>query len=82
MVNLFAWCWRAIFGRARGGLVETQVADAERRVAEAFAYEQADLVRDGKLTKEQALAAIAERFPNMTPSQVTQTLARGMFLSR
>jgi len=49
---------------------------------DAFAYEQADLLRDQKVTKEQALAAIARRFPEMTSSQVAHTLARGIFLSR
>ena len=47
----------------------------------AFAYEHASLVRDRVLTQEQALAAIAERFPRLNPERVREALARGMFES-
>jgi hypothetical protein len=82
VVTPFATLWRAILGRPRPELVETQVSGVKQQVVEAFAYQQADLLRDQKVTEEQALGAIAERFPEMTPSQVAQALARGMFLSR
>ncbi len=78
---MLATLWRAILGRPHE-LVETQVSDARQRVVEAFAYEQADLLRDQKVTEEQALAAIAERFPEMTSNEVAHALAHGMFLTR
>ncbi|GAA3775516.1 hypothetical protein GCM10022225_74340 [Plantactinospora mayteni] len=74
-MSLLTGLWRRIFERS-------QAPRIERKVVEDFAYEQADLLRDGKVTKEQALVAIAERFPEMTPRQVTNALAHGLFLSR
>jgi hypothetical protein len=62
-------------------LVETRVHEAEQRAVGAFAYDQASLLRDGELTQEQALTAIAERFPRLTPEQVRQALAHGLFES-
>jgi hypothetical protein len=73
--------WHFVLGRPRRGLVETRVDEAEQRVLDTFAYEQADLLRDGRLTTEEALAAIAERFPRLSPGQVKHALARGMFES-
>jgi hypothetical protein len=55
--------------------------EAEQKVVGAFAYEQASLVRDGKVTTEQALRAIADRFPRLRPEQVEHALAHGMFES-
>jgi uncharacterized protein (DUF433 family) len=34
------------------------------------------------LTREQAIAAIAQRFPRLTPAQVRDALARGLQESR
>ena len=81
MVGLLAALRRAIFGRPQE-LVETQMSDARQRVVDAFASEQAALVWAQKVAEEQALAAIAERFPEMTSNEVAHALARGMFLTR
>jgi hypothetical protein len=81
-VSPWAMLRRMILGRRAHELVETQLSRVQQRVVDAFGYEQAELLRDNKVTKEDALAAIAQRFPEMTSSQVAHTLARGMFLSR
>lgn len=81
MVSLLAALWRAISWRPQE-LVETEMSDARQRVVDAFAYEQADLVRDQRMTEKQALTAIAERFPEMTAEEVAHAFARGMFLTR
>ncbi|MGS2617105.1 hypothetical protein ACVCAH_21660 [Micromonospora sp. LZ34] len=80
-MSLLAYLWRVIFGRAQG-LVETQTSHARQRLVDDFASEQADLVRDRKMTEEQARAAIKERFPEMTSDEVARALARGWFLTR
>jgi hypothetical protein len=72
---------RLLLGEPRRGLVETRLEEAEQTVVGAFAYEQASRVRDGEVTREQALAAIAERFPRLGPEQVEQALAHGLFES-
>jgi hypothetical protein len=72
---------RLLTGGPRRGLVETRLHEAEQKVVGAFAYEQASLVRDRVLTQEQALAAIAERFPRLNRERVRDALARGMFES-
>ncbi|HEX7745166.1 MAG TPA: hypothetical protein VF462_07885 [Micromonosporaceae bacterium] len=73
--------WHAVFGGPRQELVKARRDEAERRVVGAFAYEQADLLRDARLTREEAVAAIAERFPRLSREQVEQALARGLFES-
>ncbi|MFG2100966.1 hypothetical protein ACGFJ5_10225 [Micromonospora echinaurantiaca] len=80
-MGLLACLWRVIFGRAQG-LVETQTSRARQRLVDEFASEQVDLVRDRKITEEQARAAIAERFPEMTSDEVARAVARGWFLTR
>jgi hypothetical protein len=62
-------------------MVETRVREAEQRLVRAFAYDQANLVRDGSVTQEQALAAIAERFPQLGPEQVRHAFGQGMYES-
>lgn len=57
------------------------MSDADRELRD-FGYRQADLHRDGQLTRAQALARIAERFPGLTRSQVSDALARGLRESR
>jgi hypothetical protein len=73
---------RALFGRPQANLVQARLSGMERRVVAAFAYDQADQIRDGALTREQAIAAIAQRFPRLTPAQVRDALARGLQESR
>ncbi|MCM0677367.1 hypothetical protein NCC78_22130 [Micromonospora phytophila] len=80
-MSLLAALWRAIFGRP-DELIETQVSDARQRTVDVFACEQADLVRDQKVTEKQALTAIAEHFPEMTADEAAHAFARGMFLTR
>lgn len=74
--------WRAILGRPGHDLVKSQLSNVERRTLASFAYEPADLLRDQRVTREQALAAIADRFPELTPKQVARALAQGLFESR
>jgi len=81
-MSLLTRIWRVIIGRGGRGLVETQLSLARQQVVDAFACEQADLLWAQKVTEEQALTAIALRFPEMTSSQVAHTLGRGMFLTR
>ncbi|MCZ7423636.1 MULTISPECIES: hypothetical protein [unclassified Micromonospora] len=73
-MSLLTGLWR-IFERC-------QAPRTDRKAVEDFVYEQADLLRNGKVTKEQVIDVITERFPEMTPRQVTNALARGLFLSR
>ncbi|MFE9688651.1 hypothetical protein [Micromonospora sp. NPDC005806] len=80
-MSLLAYLWRAIFGHPQN-LVETQTSDAWQRVVDTFSSEQATLVWDQTITEEQARAAIAERFPQMTSDEVAHALARGLFLTR
>lgn len=47
-----------------------------------FAYEQAELVRLGRQTRDEALARIAAQFPNLAPAEARQALATGLFESR
>lgn len=46
------------------------------------AYQQADLVRNGDLTRDQAMAVIARRFPDLSRRRISQVLAQGLFESR
>ncbi|WP_089012068.1 hypothetical protein [Micromonospora inositola] len=80
-MSLLAYLWGVIFGRPQD-LVEAQTSGAWQRVVDAFSSDQAVLVWDQKITEEQARAAIAERFPEMTSDEVAHALARGMFLTR
>lgn len=77
-----AGLWPAILRRSRRALVDVQLSKVNQQVVEEFAYHQADLLRDQLITREDALAAIAERFPELTSGQVAQALARCLFLSR
>jgi hypothetical protein len=72
----------AVFDRLFPGPDEKALLDPKQREIRAFAYEQADLVRADRLTREQALAAISARFPELSPEQVKDALARGWFESR
>ncbi|GAA4568147.1 hypothetical protein GCM10023176_21970 [Micromonospora coerulea] len=58
--------WPAILRRSRRDLVDVQLSKVNQQVVEEFAYHQADLLRDQLITREDALAAIAERFPELT----------------
>jgi hypothetical protein len=82
VVITFAKRWLAMLQRRRFESVEIRISDVTKRTLAVFAYEQADLLRDRQVTKEEALAAIAERFPELTARQVSQGLARGLFESR
>ena len=72
---------RLVTRAPRRGLVETRVREAEQQVVRTFAYEQATLLRDRRVTEEQALAAIAERFPRLSPDQVRRALSHGLYES-
>jgi hypothetical protein len=48
----------------------------------AFAYDRAELVWSGRLTRDEALAVIAERFPGLSRRQVAHALGEAMFESR
>jgi hypothetical protein len=48
----------------------------------AVAYQQADLMRQGERTRQEATAAIAQRFPHLSKRQVSRALAQGLFESR
>lgn len=48
----------------------------------AFAYEQADLYRDGIVTRKAAVAAIRERFPEVSAGQADDAFAQGLHDSR
>jgi hypothetical protein len=47
-----------------------------------LAYQQADLIRNGDVTREQAMAAIARNFPVLSRRQVAEALVRGLSESR
>jgi hypothetical protein len=47
-----------------------------------MAYQQADLMRHGELTRDQAMDAIARQFPDLSRRHVAQALAQGLFESR
>jgi hypothetical protein len=57
-------------------------APQRTRSASHFAYKQADLLRQGRTTHDEAVAAIARRHPSWTPKQVADELARGLHDSR
>lgn len=71
------WLLRAALGRPRD-LVRSQRDAAAERVLADFAYEQADLLRLGRLTRDEALAGIAARFPRLSTAQVERALAQGL----
>jgi hypothetical protein len=48
----------------------------------AVAYQQADPMRQGELTREQAMAEIERRFPDLSRRQIAEALAQGLFESR
>jgi hypothetical protein len=58
---------------------DRSVSIPEQRLS---AYEEAELVRDGVLTRDQALERIAIRYPQLSRSQANDLLARGLFESR
>ena len=73
------------FLRRVGAAIGLDVADSVPAVhyeLGAVAYQQAEFVRKGDLTREQAMAAIARRFPDLSRRQVARALAQGLFESR
>lgn len=82
MTNFFARALSAVLEWLSTEDGEPELDDARRRDLRTFAYEQADLLRDGRLSRQEALAAIATRFPELSARQVNDALARGLFESR
>jgi hypothetical protein len=79
MAGLVAWL-RVVLGGGRP-LPNDQLNQARRHEVGAFAYQQAELLRDGKATRAEAVDAIAERFPDLSREQAAQALNRGLYES-
>ncbi|MEV4620031.1 hypothetical protein AB0J74_15160 [Asanoa sp. NPDC049573] len=67
---------RQLLGRDAETIGVTRVSPA------AIAYKQADLLRDGQITRDQALAAIAAHHPELTSRQVERQLGQALFETR
>jgi hypothetical protein len=76
MAGLVAWI-RVVLGGGRP-LPHDQLNEARRHEVDAFAYQQADLLREGKVTRAEAVDAIAERFPALGREQAARALGRGL----
>jgi hypothetical protein len=79
MAGLVAWI-RVVLGGGRP-LPYDQLNQVRRHEVDAFAYQQADLLREGKVTRADAVDAIAERFPKLGREQAARALGRGLYES-
>jgi hypothetical protein len=79
VAGLVAWI-RAVLGGGRP-LPNDQLNRARRHEVGAFAYQQADLLREGKVTRAEAVDAIAERFPELGREQAARALGHGLYES-
>ena len=79
MAGLVAWI-RLVLGTGRP-LPNDQLTQARRQQVAAFAYQQADLLRDGKTTRAEAAYAIAKRFPELGREQAARALSQGLYES-
>jgi hypothetical protein len=79
MAGLVAWT-RMVLGGGRP-LAERSTSQARRHEVGAFAYAQADLLRDGRITRAEAIDAIAERFPELSTKQAARALGQGLYES-
>jgi hypothetical protein len=79
MAGLVAWI-RVVLGGGRP-LPNDQLDRARRQEIGAFAYEQADLLRAGKITRAEAVDAIAEQFPELGREQAARALGHGLYES-
>jgi hypothetical protein len=73
--------WPSFLRRSRN-LTQDQTADVAARIIADFADRQAELMYAGKVSREEARIAIADRFPVLTRRQVADTLADALFRSR
>ncbi|MEV0719330.1 hypothetical protein [Asanoa sp. NPDC050611] len=79
MAGLAAWIW-TVLGGGRN-LTDDQVDRARQRKVGLFAYEQANLLRDGKLSRAEAVDAIAEQFPELGREEAARALNHGLYES-
>jgi hypothetical protein len=79
MAGLVLWI-RVIL---RGGrpLPNDQLNRTRRSEVGAFAYEQAVLLRERRVTRAEARDAIAERFPELSRGQAAQALGHALYES-
>jgi hypothetical protein len=80
MAGLVAWI-RLVLGVGRP-LPTDQLNQARRQQVAVFAYQQADLLREGKITRAEAVHAIAKRFPGLGREHVARALSQGLYESR
>jgi hypothetical protein len=79
MAGLVAWI-RLVLGAGRP-LPADQLSHARRQQVAVFAYQQADLLREGKVTRAEAVHAIAKRFPELGREQAARALSQGLYES-
>jgi hypothetical protein len=79
MGGLFAWI-RVVLSGGRP-LPSDQLNSARRREVGVFAYQQAELLREGTVTHAEAVEAIANRFPELDREQATRALSHGLYES-
>ena len=75
VAGLVAWI-RVVLGGGRP-LPNDQLNQARRHEVGAFAYQQADLLREGKVTRAEAVDAIAE----LGREQAARALGHGLYES-
>jgi hypothetical protein len=73
--------WIRVFLRGGRPLPNDQLDQARRREVGAFAYQQAEMLREGKVTRGEAVDAIAKRFPELGSKEAARALSRGLYES-